>query len=154
MRRAWTTLSREAEQSAEWLNCEVEDIFSTPLSGLGQGSVTGETRGLIVSARERTRAKLLAEALARYKPVKARPAWGWKQRDKISSSWLLALPGADSSLSNVEFSEAAATNLCLPSPACAGRIGETVQGRRQIDPYGEIYRQQPYLVTTGDRGMT
>ena len=132
----------------------MDHVFTVPLEGIGEGSVTGKTRGDIVTAREKTRAQLLTKALSEHLPRKARPVMGWKQRDKISSSWLLALPGADSSLSNAEFSEAAATNLCPPGPACAGRIGETVQGRRQIDPYGEIYRQQPYLVTTGDRGMT
>ena len=70
-------------------------------------------------------------------PRKARPAWAWKQRDKISSSWLLTLPGGDSTLSNAEFVEAAATNLCLPSPACMGRVGETVKGRKVIDMNGD-----------------
>ena len=37
----------------------------------------------------------------------------------------------------MEFSEAAATNLCLPSPACSGRVGETVKGRVQVDAYGD-----------------
>ena len=91
----------------------------------------------IVTARETTRALLLAKALSVHKPKKDRPAWAWKQRDKISSSWLLALPGADSTLSNAEFGEAAATSLCLPSPACMGRVGETVKGRRKIDVYGD-----------------
>ena len=61
----------------------------------------------------------------------------WKQRDKISTSWLLALPGSDSQLSNEEFSEAAAANLCLPSPACVGRVGEGIRGRSKVDLYGD-----------------
>ena len=65
---------------------------------------------------------LLAKSLEENQPKKDRPVWAWKQRDKISSSWLLALPGPDSSFSNAEFSEAAATNLVLPSPACIGRV--------------------------------
>ena len=47
-------------------------------------------------------------------------------------------PGADSTLSNAEFAEAAATNLCLPSPACAERLGDTVKGQRKVDMYGYI----------------
>ena len=86
------------------------------------GSVSGKTRGEILAAIEKTRAQLLTKALSLYMLRKARPAWAWKQRDKISSSWLLALPGADSTLSNAEFVEAAATNLCLPSPPCMGRV--------------------------------
>ncbi len=36
-----------------------------------------------------------------------------------------------------EFTEAAAANLALPSPACVARVGETVKGRVKIDPYGD-----------------
>ena len=112
-------------------------MFTIPLVGIGEGSVSGDTRGEMVSAREKTRALLLAKALSLHRPKKARPAWAWRQRDKISSSWLLALPGPDSSLSNAEFSEAAAASLCLPSPACIDRVGETVKGRRKVDMYGD-----------------
>ena len=78
----------------------MDHVFTVPLEGIGEGSVTGKTRGDIVTAREKTRAQLLTKALSEHLPRKARPVMGWKQRDKISSSWLLALPGADSSLSN------------------------------------------------------
>ena len=143
MRRAWEILTSEAREAAGWLGAEVEHVFTVPLAGLGEGSVTGKTRGEVVSAREKTRALLLTKALAQYMPRKARPAWAWKQRDKISSSWLLALPGADSSLSNAEFAEAAATSLCLPSPACMGRVGETVKGRKVVDMYGDQVQAAP-----------
>ena len=143
MRRAWDTLTREAREAAEWLGSDVEQVFSVPLAGLGEGSVSGKTRGDIVSAREKTRAQVLTKALSLYMPRKARPAWAWKQRDKISSSWLLALSGADSSLNNAEFAEAAATSLCLPSPACVGRVGEIVKGRKVIDMYGDQVQAAP-----------
>ena len=55
----------------------------------------------------------------------------------MSSAWLLAIPGHETSLSNAEFAEAAAANLCLPSPACAGRLGEVVRGRVTVDAYGD-----------------
>ena len=67
----------------------------------------------------------------------SRAAMSWRQRDKVSSAWLLALPGHESTLSNVEFAEAAAANLCLPSPACAGRVGEVIRGRVTVDVYGD-----------------
>ena len=137
MTRAWGILGSEAREAAEWLGSEVDHVFTVPLAGLGEGSVTGKTRGDIVTAREKTRALLLAKALSLYQPRKTRPVWAWRQRDKISSAWLLALPGGDNSLTNAEFSEAAATNLCLPSPACMGRVGETVKGRTQVDIYGD-----------------
>ena len=43
-------------------------------------------------------------------------------------------------LSGAEFSEAAATLLCLPSPACASRLGEVVRGRKRIDLFGDSVR--------------
>ena len=33
--------------------------------------------------------------------------------------------------------EAAAANLCLPSPACSGRVGEVIRGRSKIDVFGD-----------------
>ena len=137
MRKAWDSLTQEANESAEWLGKEAEEVFTVPVAALGMGSVSGETRGKIVGAREKTRALLLEKSLDEHRPKRDRPAWAWRQRDKISSSWLLALPGADSTLSNSEFSEAAATNLCLPSPVCSGRVGDTVKGQKKLDMYGD-----------------
>ena len=62
---------------------------------------------------------------------------GWMQRDRISCLWILAGPGVDTSLTSAEFSEAAAANLCLPSPPCKERIGEAVRGRVKVDMYGD-----------------
>ena len=104
---------------------------------MGKGLVPGETRGRITQARETTQALLLAKALENHRPKKDRPAWAWRQRDKLSSSWLLARPGPDSTLSNAEFSEASATSLCLPSPACAGRVGDIIKGQKRVDRYGD-----------------
>ena len=104
-------------------------MLATPLRGLGEGSVTGATRGEIMAAQEELQAKVLSKALSEVRPKSTRAAWGWRQRDKVSCAWLLAMPGGATALSNAEFSEAAASNLCLPSPACRGRIGELVRGR-------------------------
>ena len=86
---------------------------------------------------EDTRALLLARSLELLRPRSTRPAWALKQRDKVSSAWLLALPGFDKSLSSAEFADAAASNLCLPSPACTGRVGEVIKGRVTVDEYGD-----------------
>ena len=107
-----------------------DPVFAASVECVGGGSVNGGTRGLIVSAREKTRALLLTKVLADHRPKKDRPAWAL---NKISSSWLLACPGADSTLSNREFSEAAAASLGLPSPACVGRVGDTVKERVKVD---------------------
>ena len=47
--------------------------------------------------------------------------------------WLLS--GPDIRLSNIEFAEAAAALLCLPSPLCADKIGCRV-GDRRVDQGG------------------
>merc|ERR1711873_283284 len=76
-----------------------------------------------------------------------RPIWAWLQRDKLSSSWLQALPGPDASLSSAEFSEAAAAALCLPSPACSDRLGQVIRGAQVVDLFGENVL---CTITTGD----
>ena len=63
----------EAVEESEWLGEEVTEIFQLREKGVGCGSVTGETRGKIVEAREKTRAKLLIRALEQFRPQKARP---------------------------------------------------------------------------------
>ena len=76
-----------------------------------------------------------------------RPVWSWLQRDKLSAAWLQALPGPDTSLTSAEFSEAAAASLCLPSPACADRLGQVIRGAQVVDLYGEALQ---CTVTVGD----
>ena len=66
----------------------------------------------------------------------ARSCWIWLDRDKQSSSWLATISG----LTGPAFSEAAATLLCLPSPACSARIRETVRGQKKIDAFGDNVR--------------
>ena len=118
IRKVWTELCTEAVEVAAWLGEDVKEVFQVREEGVGCGSVTGETRGKIVEAREMTRSKLLIRALEEFRPQKARPVWSWRQRDKLSTAWLRALPLPHTALSNEEFSEAAAASLCLPSPAC------------------------------------
>jgi hypothetical protein len=86
-----------------------------------------------VEAVENLRSKVLKKALQQVRPKSIRAAWAWKKRDKVSSAWLLATPGRDTSLSSAEFSEAAASNLCLPSLACRGRVGEVIRGQVKVD---------------------
>ena len=73
--RAWNILTKEAQEAANWLGEDVEHVFTVPLAGIGEGSVTGNTRGRIVAAREKSRALLLAKALALYQPRKQDQSW-------------------------------------------------------------------------------
>ena len=71
-----------------------------------------------------------------YKDRKARPVWSWPNRDKLKTSWLLALPGPHTSLTHAIFQEGLAIVLCLPSPACRDRVGDKIGGRR-VDMFGD-----------------
>ena len=87
------------------------------VEGVGGKSVNGSTRGKVVEERDKTRGLLISKALKVHprQDRNNRPVWSWLQRDKLSTAWLQAIPGPDSSLSNAEFSEGAAVMLCLPS---------------------------------------
>ena len=137
MRVIWERLRVQAREAADWLGTEMEGVFDAEVEGVGDGSISGETRRRIVEAVEKTRSLLLSRCLEQHRPQKDRHVWAWRQRDKISCSWLLALPGTDTLLTSAEFSEASASNLCLPSPACAGRVGEVIRGRIKVDQYGD-----------------
>ena len=93
----WARLSREAGEAAEWLNEEVESEFAVNVQGVGRNSVNGETRGILVEAQDKVSSRLLTKALELHKPKKDSHAWAWRQRDKLSTAWLLALPGGSDS---------------------------------------------------------
>ena len=133
----WDRLNSQALEAADWLGNDVKDVFLASNEGVGEGSCNGETRRRVVEAVEKTKSLLLTSFLELHRPRKARHVWAWRQRDKIACSWLLALPGPDTLLTSDQFSEAAAANLCLPSPACEGRVGEVIRGRVKIDQYGD-----------------
>ena len=92
LRRVWSHLCAEAVEASDLLGEEVKEVFQVREEGVGCGSVTGETRGKVVEAREMTRAKLLKQALEQFRPQKAWPVWSSRQRDKLSIAWLLAIP--------------------------------------------------------------
>ena len=100
------------------------------------GCTTGATRKLVVEQLEKMWGKVLKSSLDQHADRRVRPVMSWTQRDKLSSAWLLALPAGDTCLSSPVFAEAAAALLCLPSPACADRIGCEV-GKRRVDKFGD-----------------
>ena len=72
----------------------------------------------------------------RHHDQRARGISSWKERDKLSTSFLLSTPGPHSSLPSMVFREALATLLSMPSRVCLDRLGETV-GKTKVDMYGE-----------------
>ena len=104
---------------------------------VGEGSSTGETRSRVIEKRENLRGLLLRRALGLHPDQQARPVLMLPQLDKLSMSWLLALPGPCSGLSSPVFSEAMCSLLCLPSPACRDRLGEHVRWGVVVDRWGD-----------------
>ena len=123
-------------RSHDWLGKGLDGGLAEPAVGAGQGSTSGGTRKVIVEQLDNLRGEVLLKALGQYPDRTARPVWTWRERDKLSAMWLLSGPGPDTRLSNMEFSEAAAALLCLPSPVCADKIGCRV-GDRRVDLYDD-----------------
>ena len=136
----WDKLKREEEQSATWLEREVKTCLGSDVEGVGDASCDGSTRGRVTEVRDTTRGDLISKGLDVHprQDRTNRAVWSWLQRDMLSAAWLQALPGPDTTLTSAEFSEAAAAALCLPSPACADRLGQVVRGRHVVDLYGEV----------------
>ena len=141
LHRWFEGLQSEARVGGEFLGEDPDPLLSSDLQGLGGSSVSGATRGQVVEARDMLRSRLLTRALELHRPQKDRHAWAWRQRDKLSSAWLLCLPGGGETLTNEEFTTTAAVNLCLPPPCVHGHEGELIRGQGQwritIDRHGD-----------------
>ena len=111
LQRWFQMLQSEATEAGPYLGEPPDPLLNSDLQGLGGSSVSGATRGLVVEARDMLRSRLLTKALQLHRPKKDRHAWAWKQRDKLSSAWLLSLPGGGETLTNEEFTTTAAVNL-------------------------------------------
>lgn len=135
-RQAWGAMRLEASQCAVWIGVELEGGISEMVTGACQGCNTGATRKVVVEQLEKLRVSVMMKALTKNPDRRVRLVWSWLERDKLSTAWLLAMPGVDTSLNSDVFMEAAATLLCLPSPVCADRIGCRV-GNRTVDRFGD-----------------
>ena len=149
LRRVWNLMKTEEQQAAAWLDVEVQENLSVQVESVGGTSCDGSTRGKVSEERDKTWANLIKKGLQNHPKQDRtnRPVWSWLQRDKLSSAWLQALPGPDTSLTSAEFSEAAAAALCIPSPACGEKLGQVIRGRQVVDLFGETVQS---TITTGD----
>ena len=139
---AWETLQSEARHMCDFLGIELDLPLSVSADGLGEGSENGSTRKRVLEQRESLKGQVLTKALEMYPDQLARPVKVWPQMDKLSTSWLLSLPGPHSGLASNIFSEAVCANLCLPSPSCRGIVGERI-GRTTVDLYGDALMAAP-----------
>ena len=133
---AWATLRQEAEQACTFLGRQLEGLLVAEAQGAGDGSCDGSTRRTVTTWLEDTRAAVLVRALELYPDQTARPVWVHPQLDKLSQGWILSLPGYKG-FTQAEFSETVARFLCLPSPCCQTKVGESLgQHGLQLDSYG------------------
>ena len=77
--------------------------------------------------------------MAEYPNRMARPVCSVPQRDKLTTAWLLSLPGPDTSLTTAIFREGLAMVLCVPSPVCRNRVGERI-GESKVDLWGDTVK--------------
>ena len=133
----WSSITTEMSESAAFLAEELDDMFILPVEAVGDGRTDGSTRGLLTEKRETVRARVLKKALENFPDQTARPVLSLPQLDKLSTAWWQALPGPFSGLTSPVFSEAMCTHLCLPSPACSDRLGETIGRGDIVDVFGD-----------------
>ena len=134
--RAWEIIQGEATEACGYLGKELEGPLSVGLEGLGAGSTKGATRKELSREREEMRKEVFERALTLHRDQRARGVSSWKERDKLTTAFLLSTPGPHSGLSSPVFAEAVATLLSMPSRVCVDRVGEKV-GNSRVDLYGE-----------------
>ena len=108
--KAWDHLQKEATESCQYLEEELSGHLRCTKEGIGESAVDGFTRSKmsVEMEMEKRRAAVLKKAMANHQDLTARPVWSWKQIDKLSTAFLLNIPGAHSSLSSPIFTEALA----------------------------------------------
>ena len=132
----WEGMVREVREGTAYLGRELEEgPFSVPVAGVGEGSTSGATRKLLVRAREELRLEVMERAISLHPDQRGVGVSSWKERDKLSSAFLLSTPSPKYGLSSPIMAEALATMLCLPSRVCADRVGEKVGGSK-VDKFG------------------
>ena len=133
---SWNSIRGEAVQCSNFLGVELPEIFSTTAEGFGSGAPQG-SRHKVLEGRELLLAETLTKALSQHPNKSSMAVIGWKNRDKLSTSFLLELLGPHNSWSSVEWSEAMCLLLGLPSTSCCDerRLGQPI-GNRFVDMYG------------------
>ena len=76
--RVWGRIRVEVAQCCNFLGEELPLVMATTTKVMGEGSVSGATRGQVVEARENARAKVLDKLLLGVRPRSKRAAWSWR----------------------------------------------------------------------------
>ena len=81
-KKAWDLMREEANQFAQYLERELEGPLQVEAEGAGNGRVDGNTRRLLTTWLEDTRAAVLRKGLESYPDQSARPVWVHPNLDK------------------------------------------------------------------------
>ena len=123
----WQGMVLETREGMYYVGWQLkEGPFSVPVAGVGKGSTTEATRKLLVRAREKLRLEVMVRAISLHPDQRGAEVTSWKERDNLSSAFLLSTPSPKYGLSSPIVAEALATMLCLPSHVCADKVGEKV----------------------------
>ena len=133
--RLWEKQQTMVQECCNFMEEEFEGPFATPAEGIGDGSEDGSTRKRLCEKKEQLLGRVLKRGLLLHPDQTTGPVSSWKERDKLSTAFLLSLPGPHYGIPSDMFSEALATLLCAPSPACSARLGLTI-GRSRVDLFG------------------
>ena len=131
----WENQQHLMRQCYSFLGEEMEGPFASPVEGVGDGSVDGSSRKRLGEVREQVFARVMKRGLLLYPDQSTCPVSSWKERDKLSTAFLLSLPGPHYGIQAPVFSEALATLLCAPSPMCSTRLGQPI-GKSRVDKFG------------------
>lgn len=100
------------------------------------GANVSKLQRAITEQRERVQFQALDVEL-RALPAEDMRRAAWVNLDRFSTVWVTSLPCNDAFLTNAEFMEIATFYYGLPSPACAGVLGQTIAATRHtVDLHG------------------
>lgn len=120
------------------LSAEVGDVHDGPLAEpvAGAGRGVEKMQRALTRHREAVRFQCLDVTLRGLQASDPRRQ-AWQNLNRFSTVWVTSWPCDDALLDNGEFTEIVARYFALPSPACAGPVGQTVGNtRRRVDAHG------------------
>ena len=91
--RLWEKQQTMVQECCNFMEEEFEGPFATPAEGIGDGSEDGSTRKRLCEKKEQLLGRVLKRGLLLHPDQTTGPVSSWKERDKLSTAFLLSLPG-------------------------------------------------------------
>ena len=134
---AWAEVKEEAGLCCAYIGEEVPEILNSEAEGFGLGAEWG-SRQAVLKERERILKIVMEKALGQFPDQAAMPVMAWKNRDKLTTAFLLELPGPHNQWTSAEWGEALCLLLSLPANCCRDprHLGKPI-GDRFVDMWGQ-----------------